>query len=614
MKFLDKKGIYVCALGLLTLTTACTDWLEPKPLSFFTPENSFNSYGGLKTATDMLNRDVRYIDYYPTGFSAPPAFLTELVFSDVAVNGMTDTNNPPQDLNRQITPSANLSTAANAGRSGFYWDSMYKGIKDANTIISRSKTATFDSEEQRKEVEGLAYFHRAYRYYRLVHQFGDVPLITEEITEPRYNFYTTKREVILRMMKEDLERTAPYLKKEVNKGMVSQAAAYHLLAKIDLALGEFDAAIDATSKVINDGVHSLMTERFGIDKNDATKNVIWDLHRSENKALPANKEVLYMVLDRFGPEGGSATGLEIKRQVLPMYSATNNLLTPDGFAGFVDNDEVKNPYLKQYGRGICTLRSTWYHTHMIWTLDNTDLRHAKGNWMEMSDLNYNNPSLKGKSQWYGKPVQLTDAKGKYLCKDTIRAWVGWPHYKVYVPDDTEANWRGGHADWYIFRLAETYLLRAEAYYWKGMKEEAAADLNKIRARAQARPLTASEVTMKTILDERARELFYEEPRKTELTRIAYIYAQTGKVADNGKTYSLDKFSENNFFFDQISKYSDFYNKGVKTAKGNEYTMSPYHVLWPIPIDAIKVNVQGHINQNKGYSGSEDNITPLDHSN
>lgn len=323
---------------------------------------------------------------------------------------------------------------------------------------------------------------------------------------------------------------------------------------------------------------------------------------------------MYIVLDRFGIEGASATGLEIKRQVLPMYSATNNISTPDGLPAFVDNDEKKNPYLKEYGRGIGTLRSTWYHTHSIWTLDNTDRRHSKGNWIKMEDLTYNNPALKDKSPWYGKSLQLKNDAGKLLCKDTIRAWVEWPNYKVNVPDSKDNNWRGGNADWYIFRLGETYLLRAEAYCWKGMMKEAKDDINAIRKRANARLLEESEVSIRAILDERARELFYEEPRKTELTRISYIYAQTGKAADNGKTYTMERFSEDNFFYDQVMATTNFYNKGVSTAKGNTYTMSPRHVLWPIPLDAIKVNVEGHINQTPGYDGAETNITPLDRAN
>lgn len=594
------------------LFTGCSDWLDPKPLSFFTPENTYNSYDGLKTGTDMLNRDVRYFDYYPTSFSADPCILSEYFFSEMAVNGRTDAGNTPVDLTALITPSANLK--GNNSQINNYWTYLYKGIKDANTLLTRSETAEFENEDQRKEIEALAHFHRAFRYYRLVHQYGDVPFIVEEVTGPRYDFYSTKREAILRWLKNDLETTAPYLSNDVNIGQVTQAAAYHLLAKIDLALGEFDAAIEACNKVIGDGVHHLMKERFGVDKNDPTKNVVWDLHQSENKHLPENKEVLYIVLDNYDEtDARSATGLEIKRQILPMYSATtSNIKTPNGKKAFVDNDEKKNPYLLEYGRGICTLRQTWYATHMIWTLDNTDLRHAPGNWMRMEDLTYNNPALATEDpEWYGKPLQKYDSKGNLLVNDTIRAWSEWPHYKTNVADQKANNWRGGWADWYIFRLAETYLLRAEAYIWKGETGAAAADINEVRCRAQAREISASEATISMILDERARELFYEEPRKCELTRIAYIYAQTGKADDKGRTYSMDKFSQENFFYNRIMDVTDFYNKGVKNAYGLTYTIQPYHVLWPIAETATSVNVQGHINQNYGYDGYEDNIAPLD---
>lgn len=597
------------------LFTGCSDWLDPKPLSFFTPENTYNSYNGLKTGTDMLNRDVRYFDYYPTSFSADPCILSEYFFSEMAVNGRTDAGNTPVDLTALITPSANLK--GNNSQINNYWTYLYKGIKDANTLLTRSETAEFENEDQRKEIEALAHFHRAFRYYRLVHQYGDVPFIVEEITDPRYDFYSTKREAILRWLKNDLETTAPYLSNDVNIGQVTQAAAYHLLAKIDLALGEFDAAIEACNKVIGDGVHHLMTERFGVDKNDPTKNVVWDLHQSENKHLPENKEVLYLVLDSYDEtDARSATGLEIKRQILPMYSATtSNIKTPNGKKAFVDNDEKKNPYLLEYGRGICTLRQTWYATHMIWTLDNTDLRHAPGNWMRMEDLTYNNPALATEDpEWYGKPLQKYDSKGNLLLNDTIRSWCEWPHYKTNVADQKANNWRGGWADWYIFRLAETYLLRAEAYIWKGETGAAAADINEVRRRAQAREISASEATISMILDERARELFYEEPRKSELTRIAYIYAQTGKADDKGRTYSMDKFSQENFFYNRIMDVTDFYNKGVKNAYGLTYTIQPYHVLWPIAETATSVNVQGHINQNYGYDGYEDNVTPLDSPN
>ena len=607
--------LFMAGTASILFLTGCNDWLDPKPLSFYTPENTYNTYSGLKTGTDMLNRDVRYFDYYPTSFSADPCILSEYFFSDMAVNGRTDTGNAPVDLTSDITPSASLT--GNNSQINNYWTYLYKGIKDANTLLTRSETAEFESEEQRKEIEGLACFHRAFRYYRLVHQYGDVPFIVNEVAEPRYDFYTTKREAILRRLKSDLETTAPYLSNDVNIGQVTQAAAYHLLAKIDLALGEFDSAIDACNKVIGDGVHELMRNRFGVDASDATKNVIWDLHRPDNKHLPENKEVLYLVLDDYDQtDARSATGLEIMRQVLPMYSATTSgMKTPNGKVAFVDNNETKNLYLKEYGRGICTLRQTWYATHMIWENDpdvDTDMRHAKGNWMKMEYLTYNNPALETEDpEYFNQPLQKYDNNGNLLMNDTIRAWCEWPHYKVFVEDQKANNWRGGWADWYIFRLAETYLLRAEAYIWKGEQGLAANDINEVRGRAGARLISSNEATISMILDERARELFYEEPRKCELTRIAYIYAQTGQADDKGRTYSMDNFSEENFFYNRIMDVTDFYNKGVKNNYGLEYTMQPYHVLWPIAEEAIASNVQGHINQNYGYDGYENNVTPLD---
>ena len=133
----------------------------------------------------------------------------------------------------------------------------------------------------------------------------------------------------------------------------------------------------------------------------------------------------------------------------------------------------------------------------------------------------------------------------------------------------------------MFRLAGTYLLRAEAYYWKGDLANAAADINVIRARAGAAPINAGEVTIASILDERARELYLEEYRNVELTRIAYLFAQTGQPDYKGRTYNMGSFSTNNFWYDWIMDHTDFYNKGVHTIHGDEYTLSPYHVLWPV---------------------------------
>ena len=179
-----------------------------------------------------------------------------------------------------------------------------------------------------------------------------------------------------------------------------------------------------------------------------------------------------------------------------------------------------------------------------------------------------------------------------------------------MEDEIRYPYQGGNSDWYVFRLAETYLLRAEAYWYKNDLASAAADVNMVRTRAKCSPYTASQVDLGTILDERGRELYYEEPRKTELTRVAYILAKTGK-SFGGKSYTVANFSTANFWYDRLMSKNDFYGKGIKNIRGDQYKISPYHVLWPIPRPAILANSLGQINQNIGYSGAETNKPALD---
>ncbi|MGV3642429.1 MAG: RagB/SusD family nutrient uptake outer membrane protein [Adhaeribacter sp.] len=607
MRTLYKKSIYALLLaGVSTFgIIGCKEeFLKPQPLSFYAPDNTFNDAAGMEAALVAGLRNMRY-EWYGDS----PPILTEHIFSEVAVEGTTDKSGPAQDLNLMITPDANLNHT-DRNKIGWFWIEGFKGIKYANVVITRIDEATYESEEKRNAILGTAYFHRAFRYYRLTQQFGDVPLILGEIQSPKLDFYSTKREVILQKMKEDLEFAEKWVPVSPLKGEITRGAVSHLLTKVNLALGEFDDAIQSATNVIDGGNHALMTSRFGVDKGKADKNVIWDLHRPENKALAENKEALLLVVDRLQVEGNFDGGIQSMRNGVP-YWFNNRVLTPGGKKGTSDAANAPIPQVTTYGRGIGRMRGTWYSTEAIWKLDNTDLRHAPGNWMDMEDLVYNDPNLlKNNDPWYGKNLVKYNANGTRTTNDTIRNWFSWPHYKLYVPDPERIQASGGHTDWYVFRLAETYLLRAEAYYWKDQLGLAADDINKVRARAQASPIAAGDVNIGTILDERARELYYEEPRKTELTRIAYIFAKTGKPAYNGKTYKLANFSEDNFFYDRIMEKNEFYNKNVVTIHGDKYTMSPYHVLWPIPIAGIVGASRGHINQNIGYSGSETNIPPL----
>ena len=75
-------------------------------------------------------------------------------------------------------------------------------------------------------------------------------------------------------------------------------------------------------------------------------------------------------------------------------------------------------------------------------------------------------------------------------------------------------------------------------------------------------------------------------------------------------YSVDNFSEKNFWYDRVMEKNEFYKAGNVLWGTNIFKISSFHVLWPIPANAIDSNQGGIINQNKGYIGYEKNIPPL----
>ena len=177
---------------------------------------------------------------------------------------------------------------------------------------------------------------------------------------------------------------------------------------------------------------------------------------------------------------------------------------------------------------------------------------------------------------------------------------------------------------YIMRIAEAYLVRAEARLWQDDFAGATEDINTIRQRANAIDMyTVADVQtdgIGAVLDERNRELFGEEYRHDELVRISVIFAKSGKMAYNGKTYSISgsdiekSISADSFYYDRMMEKNTFFRDEVPWATYNttKYTMDPMHVYWPVYQPYLVGNVDATLNQTTGYNGAEDNIEPLVH--
>lgn len=612
-------------LGMFAVVGCTDDFLKPDPLSFFEPSNTFTSRKGLESALATCDKHIRSMFFHWDNADGAP-FLSEYYLSEMGVNGMTDQPSAASvsiDINTFLTPIA--KDDGSTLRYKYFWDESYNGIKYANSIITNINEVENIEPELKNEMLGRAYFHRALKYYNLVFQYKDVPLFTQEVRTPRFDYRSTNRSVILDMITKDLELAVQNIPETVEYGgMVTKGACRQLLIKCYLATGQFDEAIAQADTLINLSGYKLMTEPFGNfidpmpDVHKVTRNVIWDLHRPENKMNAANKETIYCMINRYGIEGASKP-LKMMRNCVPFWPASGSIgiLTPDGKQG-MDISSDYFDYRKTYGRGIARIRPTNYAQYDLWLGDPTDLRHdsQSGNWMKMENLKYNNPNLyKNNNPYAGQNIRLYADDGTLLCTDTIRNWFGWPHYKIWMEDPNRESsilYEGGEGDWYMYRLAETYLLRAEAYMWKGEKGKAAEDVNAIRQRAHCSKLfSADEMNMGVVMDERARELYLEEWRHVELSRVSYIFTLTGQTDEFGQTYTEETISDNSYWWQRVKKYNNFYNSGIKTRSNVEYTISPYHIFFPVPQTTIDGNREGIINQNKGYAGYEYNVKPFD---
>lgn len=632
------------AMAVGSLFTACSeDFLKPDPLSMYSPENTFTTELGIRAVLTNADRGLRnYITYYEAANLVTP-FYTMYLHTDVAVAGKTDQSTIWADPASRLTPTSGMEGGGSeVNQFSYFWSETYEGIKAANTIITYLPRIEMD-ETTKNTYLGRAYFHRAFRYMHLVFMFKDVPLITKTIEAPKFDYRSTSREAILKMLVRDMELAVEWVpdQKDMEEiGMVNKGACRMLLAKLYLATGAWDKAIEQTSALINDPNYTLMQNEFGsfIEpfNNTAwtvTRNVIWDLHRAENKLITANKEVIMGMPNR-GLSSNSFVSFYTMRALGALWNS-GNLLTkePNGttqravqaYSRSDANYSEQYDYLRALGRGTGYLRPTWYFQHSMWNVngveDTDDLRHSKavGNWVHTEDLKVNNVN----SAYYGQPLQ------KAWANDTIRDWYGWPHYKIYLQDhsaevkETSTQFNGasasatqdGCADWYLYRLAEAYLLRAEAKFYNGDPSGAAQDVNKVRERAHCTRFYTT-VTIGDIMAERARELYLEEWRYPEMVRVSYCLALSGKPDEWGNTYDVSTFDKQSgtddnggsYWYQRIVHYNDFYNKNPNLIiKNHIYTIDKHNLYLPIPQSAIDANRKGQLRQNYGYTGYDESI-------
>src|SRR6187397_812085 len=204
----------IIVIGMMVSESCKKDWLTPKPLSFFSPENTLVDVVGFNSALNGCARNMRD-EWYGDG----SPIISETIFSEIAVEGTDDKTGPAQNLDVLIKPDAQLNSVDN-NKIGWYWLQEYVGVRLANTIISRLKDPAAASipEATKNTIKGKAFFFRAYDYYRLTNQFGDVPCPLTELNSVKTDYASVKREVILQRMKSDLDSAVNWVPWVADRG------------------------------------------------------------------------------------------------------------------------------------------------------------------------------------------------------------------------------------------------------------------------------------------------------------------------------------------------------------------------------------------------------------
>jgi len=557
---------------LLTGTFSCKkDFLDETPLDFLSAKNAFKTTSDFQASVNNLYRLVRQ-ELYTLNDNDPMEYQyrTDLAFYVPAAF--------PANLSGEINPNSSIMTN--------HWRALYKIVAEANTVIARIPASEMSAADKLL-FEARGRFFRAFAYRCLAYVWGGVPLELNEVTDPKVDYVRATRKEVYTQVIADLTFAAVNLPAitatTVKDGEVTSQAANHLLAEVYVADGQFQNAVTAASAVINSTGMAMMTSRFGSRRTEVPGDVYWDLFRKNNqnrKNGSGNTESIWVIQIETDVPGGAAI-------------STTSFASGDGFslervhAPLVRDLTVNNVAAFRWptsdytgGRGVGFWAPSKYFIDSVYAGDPVnDIRNANHDFVrKFKASNPSSPLLNTDIDFHNLPANTKGTSGATLTS-------GVPS-RAFYPYSTKCTEPGGHPsnlysgaypqalkggagftyqDQYLIRLAETYLLRAEAYLGASNPTLAANDINVVRARSGASAVAPANVTIDYILDERIRELGVEEKRLFTLMRL-------------------------NKWYDRVVKCNPFYASAAQTK----------YNLWPIPQSEIERNRGAVLAQNPGY--------------
>lgn len=235
-----KKILYI--LSILVLLASCVDVLEENPKAIAT-QTFYNTADEIESAVYAIYSPIRSTNFLGGNYWAQ-------------MEAQNDYGSGRGSY-AMVTQFQGID-ATNIGRVGGFWTYLYQSIRNANTVIMNAPNATSVDESTLNELVGEAKFLRAFCYFHLVRNWGDVPLRTEENMLDE-ELARTSAETVYNLIVSDLEFAEMYMPDAaMMPGRATKWAAKTLLADVHFQLQDWSDARDLSLEVINSGKYSLV--------------------------------------------------------------------------------------------------------------------------------------------------------------------------------------------------------------------------------------------------------------------------------------------------------------------------------------------------------------------
>jgi hypothetical protein len=409
------------------------------------------------------------------------------------------------------------------------WYDFYKGINTVNTVIAAAPNAQVADAVKATRV-GEAKFLRALYYFWLVRTYGDIPIYTEPITTVNTQSVREPVTKVYDLIIADLVAAEAALPdKAAQFGRADKPAVQHLLGEVYLTRAgaaasspDFALAAAKLSAVANNARFALLPSYK-------------DLWRIDNEN---NSEVVFSIQFTADPLT-TGSGNKLHLYWTPAYDLEPGMLR-----------DIANDRPFRRWRQTKWLLALWDRTKdsryedmhkVVWISNNPNNipKDAAGKpKFTVGDTAFYMPGLPT------IPAAMRAATRYKLYGEDEYTDAMFPNLNKYLdPTRTSTNQEEGQRDHPIFRLANTYLMLAEALIRDGKVTEGLVWLNKVRTRAAkpgqvaAMQVTAADLAtsasgtapIEFILDERARELTGETTRWFDLKRTGRLVGALSRV-------------------------------------------------------------------------------------